>query len=92
MASPVLIEEGAIKYIDYDLDVKVFRDGGFKVLDRKEYAYHRNKMQYSKRLDSVIHIELNDLIQKVKAKNECFSKETIEEYYQKYMKMKKSKK
>lgn len=92
LASPVLIEEGTIKYIDYDLDVKVFKDGGFKVLDRKEYAYHKNKMQYPKKLDSVIHAELSDLIQKVKAKNECFSRETVEKYYQKYMKMKKSEK
>lgn len=92
LASPVLIEEETIKYIDYDLDVKVFKDGGFKVLDRKEYAYHKNKMQYPKKLDSVIHVELSDLIQKVKAKNECFSRETVEKYYQKYMKMKKSEK
>ena len=37
MASPFIIEDNTIKYIDYDLDLRVFPDGSFKVLDRGEY-------------------------------------------------------
>lgn len=91
LASPVLIEEETIKYIDYDLDVKVFKDGGFKILDRKEYNYHKKKMQYPKKIDLIIQEELTILIQKIKSKEGCFSKETVEKYYQKYIKMKKIK-
>ena len=45
MASPFIIEENTIKYIDYDLDLRVFPDGSFKVLDRGEYKYHKNLIQ-----------------------------------------------
>ena len=44
IASPYIIDGKAIKYIDYDLDLRVFADGSFKVLDRGEYNYHKNKM------------------------------------------------
>lgn len=87
IASPVLIEEDTIKYIDYDLDIKVFKDGGFKLLDRKEYNYHKKKMQYSKELEKIILEELSDLITKIKNKSDCFSKETINNYYCTYMKI-----
>ena len=33
MASPYIIDENVIKYIDYDLDLRVFPDGGYKILD-----------------------------------------------------------
>lgn len=92
LASPVLIEEGAIKYIDYDLDVKVFKDGGFKILDRKEYNYHMKKMQYPPLLDQVVHEELDDLIKKVRVKEECFSKDLVNKYHEMYLEMKKNNK
>ena len=92
LASPVLIEEGANKYIDYDLDVKVFKDGGFKILDRKEYNYHMKKMQYPPLLNQVVYEELDDLIKKVRAKEECFSKELVNKYYEIYLEMKKNNK
>lgn len=88
LASPVLIEEDTIKYIDYDLDVKIFKDGSFKILDRKEYNYHRKRMQYSKELENVICTELNDLIAKIKNKSNYFSKENIDKYYCIYRKIK----
>lgn len=42
IASPYVIDEGILKYIDYDLDLRVFNDGAFKILDRNEYNYHKN--------------------------------------------------
>ena len=46
MASPFLIEDGAVKYIDYDLDLRVFADNTYKILDKSEYKYHKEKMEY----------------------------------------------
>ena len=60
MASPFILEDGAIKYIDYDLDLRVFPDGAFKVLDRGEYKYHKSKMGYSKEIDSILKNDLTD--------------------------------
>lgn len=84
IASPVLIEEGAIKYIDYDLDLRVFKDGAFKVLDRGEYKYHKRIMGYSNELDEILRHELDKLIELARKKSFPFDDGKIEEYYQVY--------
>ena len=92
LSSPVFIEENTIKYIDYDLDVKVYKDGKFRILDRKEYNYHRKKMKYSQELEIVIKGELSDLIEKIKTKSDCFSYEIVDKYYKEYINIKKQQK
>ena len=84
MASPFLIDNGIIKYIDYDLDVKVFPDGDFRVLDRNEYKYHKKRMKYSENLDLILQKELTDVINMKRAEIGPFNKQTIEKYYQMY--------
>ena len=54
IATPFLIDENTIKYIDYDLDLRVFPDGSFKILDRGEYNYHKSQMNYSDDLDRIL--------------------------------------
>ena len=89
IASPFVIEEDTIKYIDYDLDLRVFPDGSFKVLDRGEYQYHKKKMNYSDDLDKVLKEELTVLIEKARGKVSPFDKETISKYYNEYKKVNK---
>ena len=84
IASPFIIEENTIKYIDYDLDLRVFPDGSFKVLDRGEYNYHKKIMNYSDDIDKILKQELTILINKVREKEYPFNKETIETYYKLY--------
>ena len=43
MASPYYLDEEALKYIDYDLDVKIFTDGEKRLLDVEEYERHKRK-------------------------------------------------
>lgn len=80
IASPYIIDDGIIKYIDYDLDLRVFPDGAFKVLDRNEYRYHKKKMHYSSDLEKVIQYELTKLIDFKKNKIGPFDKKIIEHY------------
>ena len=54
IATPYIIEDGTIKYIDYDLDLRIFPSGEYKILDRMEYKYHKKIMGYSDDLDFVI--------------------------------------
>lgn len=84
IASPFIIEENTIKYIDYDLDLRVFSNGAFKILDRGEYNYHKHLMNYSEDIDQILKYELNKLINKVRNKEEPFNKETIDKYFIKY--------
>ncbi len=62
IASPYIIEENTIKYIDYDLDLRIFPSGEYKVLDRLEYKYHKKLMNYPNDLDYVINHALSQLI------------------------------
>ena len=89
MASPFILEDGAIKYIDYDLDLRVFPNGAFKVLDRGEYKYHKRIMQYPKEIDEILKEDLSELIEMVRNKQIPFDKGTIEYYYNVYNKVKK---
>ena len=88
LASPFIIEEGTIKYIDYDLDLRVFPDGSFKVLDRGEYKYHKDLMNYPESIDKILKTELTNLINLVRKKEKAFSKGTVEYYCGLYSKMK----
>lgn len=89
IASPYIIEGNLLKYIDYDLDLRVFPDGGFKVLDRNEYKYHKRIMKYSEELDCIINNELSELINLKKANFEPFTNEFVKFYFEKYQMLKK---
>ena len=82
IATPYLIDDNIIKFIDYDLDLKVFPDGGFRVLDRNEYKYHKKIMRYSEDLDKILQSELTTLIDMKRAEEGPFDKSKVESYYQ----------
>ena len=81
IASPYIIEDKTIKYIDYDLDLRVFNDGAFKILDRNEYNYHKKLMKYSKEINYIIKKELSSLIEMKKQGEFPFDSNVIEYYY-----------
>ena len=84
IATPYLLDDRVLKYIDYDLDLRVFPDGGYRVLDRNEYNYHKKIMHYSDELDEIVKSELQSLIEMKKKNEGPFNKELIEKYYEKY--------
>ncbi len=84
IGSPFVIEDNVIKYIDYDLDLRVFPDGGYKILDTNEYKYHKKLMKYPEEIDYIVKKELNSLIEMKKNNEGPFDKKVIE-YYQKFI-------
>ena len=84
IATPYLIENGIIKYIDYDLDLRVFPDGGFRVLDRNEYNYHKKLMHYPKELNIILKNELSSLIEMKRNNYGPFAQNLVEKYYKMY--------
>lgn len=89
IASPYVIEDNTIKYIDYDLDLRVFPDGTFRVLDKGEYEYHKEKMHYSDEIDKIVNVELNNLINIYKEKQGPFDYDYLKKYYNMYISMSK---
>ena len=84
IASPYIIEDGTIKYIDYDLDLRIFPSGEYKILDRMEYNYHKKIMSYSSDLDKAIKNGLDDLINIYADGSDLFDSKSNLEYYNQY--------
>lgn len=87
LSSPYLYDGEGIKYIDYDLDVKVYPDGTHKILDQNEYDYHLKKMEYPKDLQNIIESELEKLLQLVKTKQAPFNKQYVMRHYEMFNKI-----
>ena len=49
-----MLDEEALKYIDYDLDIKVFPDGEKRLLDVDEYELHSKIMHYPQDIDFIL--------------------------------------
>lgn len=91
IATPFIIEENTIKYIDYDLDLRIFPNSEYRILDKMEYKYHKKIMNYSDDLDKVIKNGLEELIEEYKNNAYYFNKNINEKYCEKYMELKKDK-
>lgn len=87
IATPYIIEENTIKYIDYDLDLRIFPSGEYKILDRMEYKYHKKIMNYSDRLDVAIRNGLDELIYMYTKGSDIFDEQKNLLYNQKYKKI-----
>lgn len=88
IASPIIIEEDTIKYIDYDLDLRIFPTGEYKILDRLEYKRHQKLMGYSKELSIVIEDALEELIALYNKGTNFFSADDNRKYYDLYYELK----
>lgn len=88
IATPFIIEDNTIKYIDYDLDLRIFPTGEFKILDELEYKYHSRVMNYSEDLDFVIQNALKELIKLYKNHFPVFDSGLNYSYYNHYKKVK----
>lgn len=92
IASPFILEENTIKYIDYDLDLRIFPTGEYKILDKLEYKYHKEIMNYSDELDKVVNNGLDDLIKLYKSHSNIFDTKTNKDYAKIYLNLKEEEK
>ena len=89
LASPVIIENKTIKFIDYDLDLRIFPDNTYKVLDRAEYECHKRIMRYPKDLQKIINYKLKELIKRFNYREIPFDNDVIRKYEKEYNNYKK---
>ena len=87
IASPSLVDEEAIKNIDYDLDVKIFPNGKFIVLDEDEYLQHSRQMHYGHRLDVVVRQGLQSVLNDIALQKSPFDRQEIGRLYEKYLRL-----
>jgi hypothetical protein len=84
IASPYLCDEEGLKYIDYDLDIKVIEDFTYNILDRNEYNKHKDKMDYPTELKKILENELKVLRRMIENREEPFDVEIIRKWYKIY--------
>ncbi|HHX80960.1 MAG TPA: DUF402 domain-containing protein [Acholeplasmataceae bacterium] len=86
LSSPFVYDAEGIKYIDYDLDVKLFPNGEILLLDRDEYDFNIKDLQYTKELTEIIRYNLELLLNFIKEKKAPFNPKNVDYWYQKYLK------
>ncbi|PWA07820.1 hypothetical protein DCC39_16115 [Pueribacillus theae] len=85
MGTPFTWDEEALKYIDYDLDVKVFPDMTYEVLDEDEYEEHANQMNYPKILDGILRKNLVEIKNWINQRKGPFAATFVDEWYDQYL-------
>ncbi|AOG60124.1 hypothetical protein SHELI_v1c01690 [Spiroplasma helicoides] len=88
IASPYIFESKTIKYIDYDLDIKVFNDGSYKILDLKEFNRNRISYSYSRTVIEKVWESVDKLKEKLKKPTKYFLHEFAQDLWEEYKKMK----
>lgn len=69
IASPTIYDKGFLKYIDYDLDIKLFSDGSTKLLDEQEYKKHAIEQGYSADIEKKLNEAVEEVYSLIKNKN-----------------------
>ncbi|WLR42678.1 DUF402 domain-containing protein [Bacillus carboniphilus] len=85
MSSPFVWDEEALKYIDYDLDVKVFPDMTFQILDEDEYDRHRQEMSYPQEIDKILSRQMQLLIYWIRSKKGPFAPDFCDHWYERFL-------
>ncbi len=84
LASPFVLDKEALKYIDYDLDIKIFPDGEKRLLDVDEYAAHAEKWNYPEEIDRILRHSTHELIDWINEQKGPFSKDYVDIWYKRY--------
>lgn len=87
ISSPYVYDDEAIKYVDYDLDLRVDSKFNYRILDKDEYKYHAKIMEYPEKLKVVIESSLEKVIDMVKRRVGPFNIEVVMKYYDEYKKI-----
>lgn len=84
LSSPFVFDNNAIKYIDYDLDIKVFPDMSYSLLDEDEYEQHRKEMSYPEVIDKILKRNVDKLISWIQQKRGPFAPDFIDAWTSRY--------
>ncbi len=84
LSSPYVYNENTVKYIDYDLDVKVFPDMSYAILDEDEYALHKDMMGYPEKIDQILYQNMDQLIRWIETRKGPFAADFVPSWHRKF--------
>lgn len=85
IGTPFTWDEEALKYIDYDLDIKVYPDMTMKLLDEDEYELHSKIMHYPPELDGILKKSVEELKSWIHQRKGPFAPQFVENWYERYL-------
>lgn len=85
LSSPILRDDEALKYIDYDLDIKVDQYFNMTVLDRNEYNRNKKRMNYPEKVMEILSQEIEHLKEMIINRDFPFRKDYVLKWYDKYL-------
>lgn len=85
IATPTILDKGYLKYIDYDLDVKLYPNHFEKVLDENEFARHIQTYGYPEDLTAAIKKSAREVKEMIAEKAFPFQDNAIKALYQKFL-------
>ncbi len=88
LSSPYVKDSEGVKYIDYDLDVKVFPSGDKIILDRDEFDFNKIDYGYTEELVKIIESELQVLLERINQGIFPFDMQTVLNDYAIYCNLK----
>lgn len=85
LSSPFVFDDEALKYIDYDLDIKVFPDMTYVLLDEDEYEEHRKLMGYPDVIGKILKANMEKLIDWIRQKKGPFAPDFVDQWYERFL-------
>lgn len=85
LSSPFIFNKKTLAYIDYDLDVKVFPDMTYLLVDEDEYEKHRKEMNYPDFVDRMLRKHIDLLIHWIHQRKGPFAPDFIDTWYDRYL-------
>lgn len=85
MSSPFAYDDEALKYIDYDLDVMVYPDMTYHILDEDEYELHKERMNYPRVIDRILHDQLAFLTEWIRQRKGPFEPGFVDQWYERFL-------
>lgn len=85
ISSPFVYDKEALKYIDYDLDIRVYPDMTYKLLDEDEFEEHKMQMDYPKVLDKILYRNIEHVYVWIRQRKGPFAPGFIDQWYERYL-------
>lgn len=86
LASPFIVDRNCVKYIDYDLDIKLYPTNEVKLIDVKEYGYHRKKYGYGEDIDRILKFNITEVKSHMEKREFPFIDDKINDFYKIFVK------
>lgn len=84
IASPSIYDRGFIKFVDYDLDIKLFGDGSTRLLDVGEYKRHAKLLGYNEDIRNILTEAVSHVYRLIQNHVFPFDDNKIRQYFRKF--------